>query len=96
MHYSRKNGKTYPEYDDLVSKPYYLRLAKAHEEVGWSIWPTAIRDNANVHIYAFSADTLQKYSWKEVLEQKNYWFGDVKCHYRFLFPEEFEYMGNIY
>ena len=49
-----------------------------------------------VIIRPFSPDTLDRYSWEEVLAKKKYWFTARLCRKAAIqFPEEFEYMGDV-
>lgn len=96
LHYYKKKNVTYPNYDVLIGKPY-LHLIQAHDEGGWSMWPTKFGNGKKGHVYAFSPDTLERYSWDEIIEQKKYWFGEIIiCNWKIpiQFPEEFEYMGD--
>lgn len=97
LHYYEKKKVTYPNYGDLVEQRY-LHLIPAHEEGDWSMSPTKFKNGTKGHVYVFSPDTLERYSWNEVVEQKKYWFAEIVCDLReiYQFPEEFEYMGNIY
>ena len=58
--------------------------------------PTTFEYGTLGHMYAFSPDTLDRYSWEEVLAKKKYWFTARPCRDDAIqFPEEFEYMGDL-
>ena len=91
-----KDGKvSYPAYDGLKEQPTLI-LAKSHNRVCISMSPTNFKDGVLGHMYAFSPDTLDRYSWEEVLAKKKYWFTARPCQLEPIpFPEEFEYMGDM-
>ena len=85
----------YPAYDGLKEKPMLI-LAKSHDRICISMWPTKFRDGMLGHMYAFSPDTLERYSWDEIVVKKKYWFTAKICQPEpTQFPEEFEYMGDM-
>jgi lipoprotein len=91
-----KDGKVFhPAYDEISEKPF-LNEIQPHSE-GWcSMWPTTFRYGTLGHMYAFSPDTLERYSWEEILAKKKYWFTARPCQLEPIqFPEEFEYMGDM-
>ncbi len=58
--------------------------------------PTKFKDGVLGHKYAFSPDTLERYSWEEIVAKKKYWFAAHTCgRDPIQFPEEFEYMGDM-
>lgn len=59
------------------------------------LWPTSFNYGTLGHMYVFSPDTLDRYSWEEVLAKKKYWFTARPCQFEPIqFPEDFEYMGD--
>ena len=95
LHYYDSGKISCPAYDQLSTKPY-LHLIKSKECGGWSMSPTTFEYGTLGHMYAFSPDTLARYSWEEVLAKKKYWFTARPCQLEPIqFPEEFEYMGDM-
>ena len=95
-HCYEKNKISYPAYDELLTKPDYLFPIEGHKEGWWSMWPTTFEFGTLGHMYAFSPDTLERYSWEEILAKKKYWFTARPCQLEPIqFPEEFEYMGDM-
>ena len=95
LHYYDGGKISCPAYDQLSTKPY-LHLIKSKECGGWSMSPTTFEYGTLGHMYAFSPDTLARYSWEEVLANKKYWFTARPCQLEPIqFPEEFEYMGDM-
>ena len=94
LHFYKDGKVCYPAYDELTTKPYLL-LINAHQE-GWMyLWPTSFNYGTLGHMYVFSPDTLDRYSWEEVLAKKKYWFTARPCQFEPIqFPEDFEYMGD--
>lgn len=46
-----------------------------------------------IHVYAFHADTLKKYTWEEIRTGKKYWFRETVCQSTDIqFPDGFKYM----
>ncbi|WP_418192070.1 hypothetical protein [Alistipes sp.] len=95
LHYYDSGKTSCPAYDQLSTKPY-LHLIKSKKCGGWSMWPTTFEFGTLGHMYVFSPDTLDRYSWEEVLAKKKYWFTARPCQLEPIqFPEEFEYMGDM-
>ena len=95
LHYYDSGKISCPAYDQLSTKPY-LHLIKSKECGGWSMSPTTFEYGTLGHMYAFSPDTLARYSWEEELANKKYWFTARPCQLEPIqFPEEFEYMGDM-
>lgn len=95
LHYYDSGKISCPAYDQLSTKPY-LHLIKSKECGGWSMSPTTFEYGTLGHMYAFSPDTLERYSWEEILAKKKYWFTARPCQLEPIqFPEEFEYMGDM-
>lgn len=54
---------------------------------------TKINRGDCIHVYAFHADTLKKYSWEEIRTGKKYWFRETVCQSTDIqFPDGFKYM----
>lgn len=95
LHYYKDGNVTYPSYEELQSKPFFL-IIEAHKEGWWASWPTNFDYGTLGHMYVFSPDTLAKYSWEDVLAKKKYWFTARPCQFEPIhFPEDYEYMGDI-
>lgn len=85
---------SYPAYDGLNERPTLIP-AEENKSVCISMWPTKFSDGTLGHMYAFSIDTLNRYSWEEIVAKKKYWFVAKICQSEpTQFPEEFEYMGD--
>lgn len=94
LHFYSDGNKTYPAYYELKEKPVLIPI-QGHQEVYLSTWPTVFEYGTLGHMYAFSPDTLDRYSWEEILAKKKYWFTARPCQKEAIqFPEEFEYMGD--
>ena len=89
-------GETFPAYDDLTDKPIMI-LAKGGKEI-YIYFPYApsFDKGALLYVYAFSPDTLERYTWEEILQEKRYWFCEKNYNFKISiqFPDEFEYMGE--
>ena len=54
---------------------------------------TKINRGDCIHVYAFHADTLKKYTWEEIRTSKKYWFRETVCQSTDIqFPDGFKYM----
>ena len=95
IHFYEIKGEIFPAYDDLTYKPPMV-LIEGEDEIFISFPYAPSFHDALLYVYAFSPDTLERYTWEEILEGKRYWFGETVYNTKksVQFPDEFEYMGE--
>ena len=95
----QENGVIYPYYGELPLSIDHVdcNLQSSSWAPGriYYILPYGTKINRGdcIHVYAFHADTLKKYTWEEIRTGKKYWFRETVCQSTDIqLPDGFKYM----